>query len=153
MDVLITIILTSISIFIGIVAVYYAKRSDENFRSPKIDLELSPGHESFYIRNVGTDIALGLKENTNYFRDIPDRLWNFTGPIDYMRTKNYSVSKFITFHDSKMPAPSSSVLVNFEYQNTDGIKFYSHIEVKRGTPTQQLYFTDSRLLKWGKLKK
>jgi hypothetical protein len=151
MDTIINIILSSITILIALVAVYYAKRADENFKKPRIDLELSPDHVLFMIRNVGTDIAVNIRETNGLLRDVPDKLWNFSGPIDYIRTKNFGISRPMNFHDDKRPQPLTSTQVHFEYENTDGDKFYSDINIERGNPTQQIYFTASRLIKWGSI--
>ncbi len=153
MDIIITIILGSISILISLVAVYYAKRADENFKNPRIDLELSPDHVLFMIRNVGTDIAVNIKETGGLLIDIPDKLWNFSGPIDYMRTKNFGISRPMNFLDDKRPQASTSTMIRFEYENTDGDKFFSDIKIERENPTQQIYFTSSQLVKWGKCRK
>src|SRR3989344_5107683 len=117
MDIAITIILGSISIIVSLAAVYYAKRADDNFRNPKIDLELSPDHVQFMLRNVGTDTAVDIVETNNICRDLPNTLWNYNGPIDYIRIKTH-VAIPLYFQDGKMPKPSSTTPLRFEYKNS-----------------------------------
>ena len=149
MDPAITIILGSISIIVSLAAVYYAKRADNNFRNPKIDLELSPDHVQFMLRNVGTDTAVDIVEINNICRDLPNTLWNYNGPIDYIRIKTH-VAIPLYFQDGKVPKPSSVTQFRFEYKNSDGDRFYSSIEIERAATDQQIYFTKSKLIKWGK---
>ena len=81
------------------------------------------------------------------FRDVPTELWNFNGPIDYMRVNSQSIFKQIDFYDGKLIQPSSSVIVDFEYENSDGRKFYSKIKIERGAAAQQLWFNTPVILK------
>ncbi len=148
-NIVITIILGSISIFTTIFAVYYSHKTYWTSRSPKIVIE-TLFNSSLEIRNIGTDIAKNLKEKSGLLKDLPAELWNFVGPIDYLRVKNSGISKTMNFQDGKIPQSSTSVLIRFEYENTDGDKFYSEIIIKRGKPTQQVWFDASQLKKWGR---
>ena len=85
------------------------------------------------------------------FRDVPTEIWNFNGPIDYIRVKSPGTARMINFHDEKRIQPSTSTVVKFEYENSDGDKFYSEIKVDRGSPTQQVYFLTPALVNSGKI--
>ena len=61
MDITITIILGSISIFAAIIAAYYAREALLASKSPKVVLE-APFNSSLEIRNIGTDLARNIKE-------------------------------------------------------------------------------------------
>lgn len=145
---IVTIILSTITIIIALVGVYYSREACKN--KPKIIIE-SPYNDSLEIRNIGDDIARNIKEKSNLLKDIPGELFNYTGPIDYPRVKSPGISKTISFQDSKVPKPSTSTLIEFEYENTDGNRFYSQIMVNRNKSIQQIYFSASRLIKWGRL--
>ncbi len=139
-----------ISAIAAIAAACYAYKAYLSSKTPKLVME-TPDNAGLFLRNVGTDAAKNIKETTGMFRDVPSEVWNFNGPIDYIRVKSPGVAQMINFHDSKRIDPSTSVVVRFEYENTDGNKFFSEIKVERGTPTQQVYFTVPRLLDSGKV--
>lgn len=85
------------------------------------------------------------------FRDVPSELWNFNGPIDYMKVKSPSISKMINFYDKKLIQPSNTIVARFEYENLDRNKFYSEIKIERGPQTQQIYLYTPDLIDWGKM--
>lgn len=140
-----------ITLIVAFVTEIYARKTYWVSKSPRIDLELS-GNVLFIIRNVGTGIAINIIETTGLFRDVPDRLWNFSGPVDYIRTSNTGTAKPINFKDEKRLEPSESAITRFEYENDSGDKFYSEIKIERRTPPQQNYFKNPQLMKWGKIK-
>ncbi|MBI2409685.1 hypothetical protein HYV30_01425 [Candidatus Kaiserbacteria bacterium] len=131
------------------VAAYYAYKAYITNNSPKLVVE-APFNSSLQLRNVGTDAAKNIKEPTGMFRDMPSEIWNFTGPIDYLRVKSPGISRQIDFHDEKRIKPSDSSIVRFEYENSDGTRFFSEIKVERGPATQQLWFATPVLVNWGK---
>lgn len=149
---LILIITGVATLFVALITEFYSRKTYDNQKSPKIVIE-APFNDSLHVRNIGNDTAKNIKEITNMFRDIPFELWNFNGPIDYIRIKSPNISKMINFHDQKLIQPSNSVVVRFEYENSDGNKFYSEIRVERGSQTQQIYFYAPNLVKWDKVKK
>src|SRR3989344_4355719 len=100
---------------------------------------------------IVSDTAKNIKETTEMFRDVPTEIWNFNGPIDYIRVKSPGTARMINFHDEKRIQPSISTVVRFEYENSDGNKFYSEIKVERGSPTQQVYFLTPALVNSGKI--
>lgn len=138
-----------VSAIAAVVAAWYAYKAYLSSKTPKLVME-TPDNAGLFLRNVGTDTAKNIKEATEMFRDVPSEIWNFNGPIDYIRVKSPGTARMINFHDQKMIKPSTSTLVRFEYENTDGDKFYSEIKIERGNPVQQIYFTGPRLIKWGK---
>lgn len=139
-----------VSALAAISAAFYSYKAYLAGKSPKLVIE-TPDNAGLFLRNVGTDTAKNIKETTNMFRDVPTERWNFNGPIDYIRVKSPGISRMINFYDNKRPGPSSSTTVHFQYENSDGNKFYSDIRIDRGNPQQQVYFTDSQLIKWGKI--
>jgi len=139
-----------VSAIAAVVAACYAYRTYISSKSPKLVME-TPDNAGLFLRNVGTDTAQNIKETTGMFRDVPAEIWNFNGPIDYIRVKSPGTAKMINFHDTKRIEPSTSTVVRFEYENSDGYKFYSEIEVERGSPTQQVYFITPILVNSGKI--
>lgn len=131
--------IAAISTIAAVVAAYYAYKAYFANKIPKLVLE-APLNGSLQLRNIGTDVAKNITEPTNMFRDVPNELWNFNGPIDYLRVKSPGIHRQIDFHDKKLIQPSTSTVVRFEYENSDGNSFYSEIEVERGPATQQLWF-------------
>lgn len=150
MDITITIILGSISIFAAIVAAYYAREALWASKSPKVVLE-APFNSSLEMRNIGTDIAKNIKETTDLLKNIPKELWSHSGQFDYLRIKNPGLSKTVSFQEGKIPPASTKPFYRFEYENSEGDKFYSEILVDRGPDTQQIYIRSAELLKWGKM--
>lgn len=144
------IVIGIISALAAIAAAFYSYKAYLAGKSPKLVME-TPDNAGLFLRNVGTDVAKNIKETTNMFRDTPTELWNFNGPIDYIRVKSPGTSKMINFYDEKRIQPSAFTVVRFEYENSDADKFYSEIKVERGNPTQQVYFSTPTLVGWGKL--
>ena len=138
-----------VSTIAAVIAAYYAHKAYFASKSPKLVME-TPDNAGLFLRNVGTDTAKNITETTNMFRDIPAELWNFNGPIDYIRVKSPGTAKMIDFHDEKRITPSSSTTVRIEYENSDGDKFFSEIKIERGPATQQLYFYGPALVRWGR---
>lgn len=139
-----------ISAIAAVAAARYAYKACLSSKTPKLVME-TPDNASLFLRNVGTDTAKNIKEITKIFRDVPTEIWNFNGPIDYIRIKNPSTARMINFHDSKRIEPSTSIVVRFEYENSDGDKFYSEIKIERGSTTQQIYFLTPVLVNSGKI--
>lgn len=139
-----------ISATAAIAAACYAHKTYLSSKTPKLVME-TPDNAGLFLRNVGTDTAKNIIEATKMFRDVPAEIWNFNGQIDYIRVKSPGTARMINFHDSKRIDPSTSTVVRFEYENSDGSKFFSEIKVERGSPTQQVYFTAPRLLNSGKV--
>ncbi len=139
-----------ITLIVALVAEIYSRKSYDSQKSPKLVIE-APYNNLLILRNVGTDIAKNIKASTDIFRDAPVELWNFSGPIDYMRTNSQSIFKQIDFYDEKLIQPSTSVTVIFKYENSDGNRFYSEIKIERGSPTQQVYFLTPILVNSGKI--
>jgi len=145
-----TIIIASISAFFAVFSSIYAYKTYWSNKSPKIVIE-TPFNNSLEIRNIGTDIAKNIQEKSELLREVPNELWNFAGPIDYIRVKSPGISKAISFEDNKMPEPSASVIIHFEYKNTDGDGFYSAIKIERARTQSQIYFNAPYLIKWGRI--
>jgi len=139
-----------VSAIAAVFAACYAYKAYLSSKTPKLVME-TPDNAGLFLRNVGTDTAKNIIETTKMFRDVPTEIWNFNGPIDYIRLKSPSTAKMINFHDVKMIKPSTSTVVRFEYTNYDGNKFYSEIKVERGSPTQQVYFITTALVNSGKI--
>lgn len=139
-----------ISAIAAVVAACYAYKAYLSSKTPKLVME-TPDNAGLFLRNVGTDSAKNIKETTEMFRDVPTEIWNFNGPIDYIRVKSPGTAKMINFHDSKRIEPSTSTVVRFEYENSDGDQFYSEIKVERGNPTQQVYFLTPTIVNCGKI--
>ena len=135
-----------ITLIVTLVAEIYSRRSYHSQKSPKLVIE-APYNISLSLRNIGTDIAKNIKDSTSMFRDVPTELWNFNGPIDNLRVKSQSIFRQIDFYDEKLIQPSTSVIVDFEYENSDGKKFNSKIKIERGPATQQLWFNTPIILK------
>ncbi|MEK7117021.1 MAG: hypothetical protein AAB837_02555 [Patescibacteria group bacterium] len=146
MDTIITIILGSISIFLTIFAVNYTYKTYWISKSPKIVIESE--FPNIYIRNVGTDMAKNITERNNSFNSLPNNLWNFTGPIDYIRSGNSGLVAVFGFHNQLKP--KEIVILHFDYTNTDGDKFYSEIEIEQTDSTTRSYKRPI-LLRWGKI--
>ncbi len=145
MDVII--IISAISATVGAV---YSYKTFWVAKSPKIVIE-TPFNNSLEIRNIGTDIAKNIQEKSDLLKDLPDELWNFAGPIDYLRVKSPGISKAISFKENKVIQPSTFAIIRFEYENTNGNKFYSEIRVERTQNPSQLYFIAPRLIQWGRI--
>ncbi len=145
----IDIIIGITSTIAAIIAACYAYKAYLAGKSPKLVME-TPDNAGLFLRNIGTDSAKNIREVTNMFRDVSTELWNFNGPIDYIRVKSPGTTKMINFYDGKRIEVSSSTIVLFEYENSDGDKFYSEIEIARGPATQQLYFNTPILKAWGR---
>lgn len=143
----IVIIISAVS---AVIAAIYAYKNYWTSKSPKIVIEI-PFNNSLEIRNVGTDIAKNIKEKSNLLRDVPTELWNFTGPIDYIRIKSPGISKTANFQNNKIPKPSTSTLIRFEYENTDGDKFCSEIVIDRNQSDSQIYFNIFQPIKWRRM--
>lgn len=111
----------------------------------------TPDNTSLFLRNVGTNTAKNIKETTKLFRDVPTEIWNFNGPIDYIRINSPGTARIINFYDSRRIKPSTSAVVRFEYENSNGDKFFSEIRVGRGSPPQQVYFVALVLINSGKI--
>ena len=139
-----------VSAIAAVVAACYSYRAYISSKSPKLVME-TPDNAGLFLRNVGTDTAQNIKETTGMFRDVPVEIWNFNGPVDYIKVKNPGIARMINFHDTKRIEPSTSTVVRFEYENSDGDKFYSEIKVERGAPTQQVYFITPVLVNSGKI--
>lgn len=144
------IIIGIISTVAAIIAACYAYKAYLAGKSPKLVIE-TPFNSSLQIRNIGTEIAKNIKETTGMFRDVPIELWNFNGPIDYLRVKSPGIFRQIDFNDSKLIKPQEAVVVRFEYENSDGDKFFSEIRVECGVFIQQLYFKTTALVNSGKI--
>lgn len=150
MDTLITIILTSISIFISIFAVYYAKKSFETSKEPKLIIE-TMFNSDLIIRNVGNDFAEEIEEII-YFKDKPVRLINFIGSLNISDISNNN-SNFLfslSFFDEKLPKPNDSIEVIFYYKNSEGKKFKSKITIERDRFEKQIYYKKPILKEWRK---
>ncbi|OGC47098.1 MAG: hypothetical protein A3A94_03575 [Candidatus Portnoybacteria bacterium RIFCSPLOWO2_01_FULL_43_11] len=147
---IITIIIASISALSAFFAAIFAYRTYWVLKSPKVVIE-TPFNNSLGIRNIGTDIAKNIQEKDGLLKDVPSELWNFVGPIDYLRVKSPGISKIISFKDDKMLQPSRSVIIHFEYENTNGNRFYSKIKVERAQNLSLIYFNTPQLIKWGKI--
>ncbi len=145
-----TIIIASISAFFAVFAAIYAYKTYWSSKSPKIVIE-TPFNNSLEIRNIGTDIAKNIQEKGELLKDVPSELWNFAGPIDYIRVKSPGISKAVSFKDNKMPQPSTFAIIRFEYENINGNNFYSEIRVERTQCFPQIYFSAPRLIKWGRI--
>ncbi len=141
------IIISAISATVG---AFYAYKTFWAAKSPKIVIEIF-FNNSLEVRNIGTDMAKNIKEKRGLLRDTPEQLWNFAGPLDYIREKNPGIWETANFKDDKMPKPSTSVIICFEYANTDGKIFYSEIKVDRAQSPSQIYFSASNLIKWGRI--
>ena len=139
-----------VSTVAAIVAACYAYKAYLASKSPKLVME-TPDNAGLFLRNVGTDTAKNIVETMGMFRDVPTEIWDFNGPIDYIRVKSPGTAKMINFCDTKRIEPSTSTVVRFEYENSDGDKFYSEIKVERGSPTQQVYFITPALVNSGKI--
>ena len=140
----------AISAIAAIIAACYSYRTYLSSKTPKLVME-TPDNAGLFLRNVGTDSAKNIKETTEMFRDIPTEIWNFNGPIDYIRVKSPGTARMINFYDTKRIESSTSTVVRFEYENSDGNKFYSEVKVERGSPTQQVYFLTPVLVNSGKI--
>lgn len=138
-----------VSAIAAIVAACYAYKAYVSSKTPKLVME-TPDNAGLFLRNVGTDSAKNIKETTEMFRDVPIEIWNFNGPIDYIRVNSPGTARMINFHDQKRIGPSTSTVVRFEYENSDGDKFFSEIKIERGPATQQLWFATPVLVKCGK---
>ena len=149
MEVSLTGLLTFVGTLAALEAAYYAWKSYKSSRSPKVIIE-APYNASLNIRNVGTDTAKSLKELDNTFRSLPDELRNFDGPIDYMRIKTPGISEQLEFSSDKNLMPSSSKVVRFEYENSDGDKFYSEIKIERNGDTSPPWYRQPILVSSGK---
>jgi len=139
-----------ISAIAAVVAACYAYRAYISSKSPKLVME-TPDNAGLFLRNVGTDTAKNIKETTGMFRDVPAEIWNFNGPIDYIRVKSPGTARTINFLDSKIIKLSTFTVVRFEYENSDGDKFFSEIKVERGSPKNQIYFIAPVLVNSGKI--
>lgn len=139
-----------VSAIAAITAACYAYKAYLSSKTPKLVME-TPDNAGLFLRNVGTDSAKNIKETTEMFRDVPTEIWNFNGPIDYIRVKSPGTARMINFHDQKRIQPSTSTVVRFEYENSDGERFYSEIKVERGSPIQQVYFLTPALVNSGKI--
>src|SRR3989338_345505 len=139
-----------VSAVAAVFAACYAHKAYLLKKTPKLVME-TPDNAGLFLRNVGTDSAKNIKETSGMFRDVPAEIWNFNGPIDYIRVKSPGTARMINFHDAKRIEPSTSTVVRFEYENSDGNKFYSEIKVERGSPTQQVYFITPVLVNSGKI--
>lgn len=139
-----------ISAIAAVVAGCYAYKAYLSNKTPKLVME-TPDNAGLFLRNVGTDSAKNIKETTRMFRDVPTEIWNFNGPIDYIRVKSPGTARMINLHDEKRIQPSTSTIVRFEYENSDGNKFFSEIKIERGSPPQQVYFLTPSLIDSGKI--
>lgn len=139
-----------ISAIAAVAAACYAYKAYLSSKTPKLVME-TPDNAGLFLRNVGTDSAKNIKESTGMFRDVPAEIWNFNGPIDYIRVKSPGTARMINFHDEKRIQPATFTIVRFEYENSDGEKFYSEIKIDRGSPTQQVYFLTPTLVNSGKI--
>lgn len=137
-----------ISAVAAVVAACYAYKAYLSSKTPKLVME-TPDNAGLFLRNVGTDTAKNIKETTEMFRDVPAEIWNFNGPIDYIRVKSPGTARMINFYDAKRIKPSTSTVVRFEYENSDGNNFFSEIKVERGSPIQQVYFLTPVLVNSG----
>ncbi len=146
----INLVIEVVSVIVAVVAACYAYKAYLSSKTPKLVME-TPDNAGLFLRNVGTDTAKNIKEATGMFRDVPTEIWNFNGPIDYMRVKSPGTARMINFHDEKRIGPSTSTVVRFEYENSDKDKFYSEIKVERGSPTQRVYFLTPTLVNSGKI--
>jgi len=143
-----TIIIASISALAAISALIYGIKNYLAMVSPRIVIE-SPFNSSLEIRNIGTGLAINIKETSGLLNGVPEELWNSTGPLDYQRVKNPpTIAKAVNFRGDKKPEPSASVIIRLEYENTNGNKFYSEIKVTRGYQTDQAYFSTPNLIRW-----
>jgi len=150
MDIWITIILTSISIIIGIFAVFYAEKSFETLKEPKLIIETMFNND-LIIRNVGNDFAEEIEEQF-YFKDKPTKLINFIGPLNISDVSNNN-SNFLyslSFFDDKLPKPNDIIEVIFSYKNSAGKKFESKINIERDKYEQQIYYKKPILKEWRK---
>lgn len=139
-----------VSAVAAVIAACYAYKTYLSSKTPKLVME-TPDNAGLFLRNVGSDSAKNIKETTKMFRDVPTEIWNFNGPIDYIRVKSPGTARMINFYDEKRIQPTTSTVVHFEYENSDGDKFYSEIKVERGSPTQQVYFLTPALVNSGKV--
>lgn len=139
-----------VSAIAAVFAACYAYKAYLSNKTPKLVME-TPDNAGLFLRNVGTDTAKNIVETTGMFRDVPTEMWNFNGPIDYIRVKSPGTAKMINFHDTKRIGPSTSTVMCFEYENSDGDKFYSEIKIERGSPIQQVYFLTPSLVNSGKI--
>ena len=149
-DIWITIILTSISIIIGIFAVYYAKKSFESSKEPKLIIETMFNND-LIIRNVGNDFAEEIEEKS-YFKDKPTKLINFIGPLNISDISNNN-SNFLyslSFFDDKLPKPNDIIEVIFFYKNSENKKFKSKIIIERDKYESQIYYKKPTLKEWKK---
>lgn len=137
-----------ISAIAAVIAAYYAYKAYLSSKAPKLVME-TPDNTGLFLRNVGTDTAKNIKETTEMFRDVPTEIWNFSGPIDYIRVNSPGTARMINLHDSRRIEPSTATFVRLQYENSDGDKFFSEIRVERGPATQQLWFAAPVLVKWG----
>ena len=145
----INLVIGVVSAIAAVTAACYAYKAYLSSKTPKLVME-TPDNAGLFLRNVGTDSAKNIKETTKMFRDVPTEIWNFSGPIDYIRVNSPGTTKMISFHDEKRIELSTFTVVRFEYENSDGGKFYSEIKVERGSPAQQIYFLTPVLINSGK---
>jgi len=145
-----TIIIASISAFFAVFGAIYSYKTYWASKSPKIVIE-TLFNNSLEIRNIGTDIAKNIQEKGGLLGGVPGELWNFAGPIDYIKVKNPGISKGVNFKSSKILQPSEFAVIHFEYENINGSRFYSEIKVERTQNPSQIYFNEPRLIKWGRI--
>ena len=146
----INLIIGAVSAIAAVFAACYAYKAYLSNKTPKLVME-TPDNAGLFLRNVGTDTAKNIVEITGMFRDVPVEIWNFNGPIDYVRVNSPGTARMINFHDTNRIQPSTLTVVRFEYENSDGNKFYSEIKIERGSPTQQVYFITPILVNSGKI--
>jgi hypothetical protein len=135
------------SLIAAVIAAVYSYKSFWSSKSPKLVIESSFPH--LWIRNIGSDLAKEISGTQDLLNYVPNQMWNFVGPIDYIHSGLDSIASVVTFRT--VPQPGATVDLRLEYKNTDGDKFFSVIRIERTSEQSPQLYKRSTLLKWGKM--